>query len=200
MRRVLVCGALLLAVWGIVAGCGAPRASGPYVGDASGARDEERARSLVDEASLCMPEDPEGAERLLREALEADLFQAKAHNNLGVLLLAKDDLYGAAHEFEWARKLLPGHPEPRVNLAITLERAGQVREAEASYASALEVYPGYMPAVQGAARLAVAEGPLDDLAIQSLRRVAIEGESLEWRNWAQLVLARTPEGAHPGRL
>ena len=40
-----------------------------------------------------MPAEPDRAEALLREALTADLFQAKAHNNLGVLLLAKGDLY-----------------------------------------------------------------------------------------------------------
>jgi tetratricopeptide (TPR) repeat protein len=168
------------------AACGGPRASeGPYADGGTPPRNEARAGALVEEASEAMTGDPDRAEVLLREALAADLFHAKAHNNLGVLLLAKDDLYGAAHEFEWARKLLPGHPEPRLNLAITLERAGQVLEAEASYASALDVYPGYMPAVQGAARLAVAEGRRPAELRGWLEAIALGGESQVWRTWAQ---------------
>jgi hypothetical protein len=50
------------------------------------------------------------------EALSADLFFGLAHNNLGVLYLKEDKLYEAANEFEWARKLMPGHPDPRMNL------------------------------------------------------------------------------------
>ena len=177
----------------VVAGCGAPRATaGPYGAGEAVVRDEARAAELVEEATAAMPADPARAEGLLREALAADLFQAKAHNNLGVLLLEKGDLYGAAHEFEWARKLLPGHPEPRVNLALTLERAGQVQEAEASYLSALEVYPGYMPALQGAARLAVAEGRRDADLPRWLAEIAVGGETEAWRAWARARAAELP--------
>lgn len=174
-------------------GCRGPSvATGPYGAADGGMRDEARAAALVEQASAAMPAEPARAEALLREALSADLFQAKGHNNLGVLLLAKGDLYGAAHEFEWARKLLPGHPEPRVNLALTLERAGQVREAEASYMSALEVYPGYMAAIQGAARLAVAEGRSAEELPQWLEEIAIRGESDAWRTWARARAAELP--------
>lgn len=176
----------LFALVALSAGCTGTRGSdGPYDQGATPPRDEARAGALVEEASAAMPGDPGRAEELLRDALAADLFHAKAHNNLGVLLLAKDDLYGAAHEFEWARKLLPGHPEPRVNLAITLERAGRVLEAESSYTSALEVYPGYMPAIQGAARLAVIEGHRPAELSGWLEAITLGGESEAWRTWAR---------------
>ena len=64
----------------------------------------------------------------------------------------------AANEFEWARKLMPGHPDPRVNLAMTLEMAGKVVEELASYGAALKVYPDYPPAVQGIASLTLRAG------------------------------------------
>ena len=35
---------------------------------------------------------------------------------------------------------MPGHPGPRMNLALTLERAGRIDEAMATYDTALEVY------------------------------------------------------------
>lgn len=173
-------------VVGLAAGCVGPSSSaGPYGVGVELQRDEERAARLVDEASAAMPGDPGRAERDLREALTADLFNAKAHNNLGVILLSKGDLYGAAHEFDWARKLLPGHPEPRLNLALTLEQAGRIQDAEAAYMSALEVYPGYMPAMQGAARLAVAEGREPHDLQAWLEQIALGGESEAWREWAE---------------
>jgi hypothetical protein len=77
-------------------------------------------------------------------------------------------------------------------LALTLERAGQVREAEASYMSALEVYPGYMPAIQGAARLAVGEGQRTADLRRWLDEIAVGGESEAWRSWARNTAAELP--------
>ena len=62
-----------------------------------------------------------------------------------MLFLKQDKLYEAANEFEWAKKLLPGHPDPRVNLALVMERAGRNDEAFANYQAALEVWPNYLP-------------------------------------------------------
>jgi len=152
------------------------------------------------------------AEALLRRALAEDLFFGPAHNNLGVVFLKRGDLYAAANEFEWARKLMPGHPDPRLNLAITLDRAGQVDEALSAYTATLEVYPGHIGAIQGLARLAVREGRTrresggegadgargsggagrwDEPRLEEwLRRIAIEGESEAWREWARGRMAR----------
>jgi Flp pilus assembly protein TadD len=57
---------------------------------------------------------------------------------------------------------MPGHPDPRVNLAITLETAGQTEQAEQAYAAALEVNAGYVPAIQGLARLTLRQGRHDE--------------------------------------
>ena len=70
------------------------------------------------------------------EALTRDLFYGPAHNNLGVVFLNQDKLYEAANEFEWARKLMPGQPDPHVNLAITMERAVRNEDAYKSYEAA----------------------------------------------------------------
>jgi tetratricopeptide (TPR) repeat protein len=134
-------------------------------------------------------------------ALAEDLFFGPAHNNLGVVFLNRGDLYAAANEFEWARKLMPGHPDPRLNLAITLDRAGQVDEALSAYTATLEVYPGHIGAIQGLARVAVREGRRgsgekggsggDEPRLEEwLRRIAIEGESEAWREWARGVRKR----------
>ena len=80
---------------------------------------------------------------------------------------------------------MPGHPDPRVNLALTLEMAGKVEEALASYGAALEVYPEYLPAVQGIASLTVRSGKGDERLQGWLAAIAMRGDSPQWREWAE---------------
>src|SRR5438552_2922038 len=131
--------AVAVAATCLLAGCGAHRRASPYAPAAEADRDGEKAQKLNAEAAKLMDSDPAKAEKKLREALTADLYHGPAHNNLGVLYLKQGALYSAASEFEWAKKLLPGHPDPRMNLALTLERAGRTDDALATYATALEI-------------------------------------------------------------
>lgn len=101
------------------------------------------------------------AEATLREAVNYDLYHGPAHNNLGVLLLKQDHLYDAAEEFEWARKLLPGNPEPRVNLAIALVCGGKHADSIEAVKTALEVAPGNLAVMQSIAFIQVHEGLTD---------------------------------------
>jgi len=148
-------------------------------------RDTAKAERLTREAADLIYSDPERAEALLREALAADIFHGPAHNDLGVVFLERNELYEAAHEFEWARKLMPGNADPRVNLALVMEQAGRTDDARAAYESALEVMPDYVPAMQGLASLAMRDGNEDRRLSGWLGRIAVEGESAEWREWAR---------------
>lgn len=190
----LTIAAALSVLW--TCGCapsGSARGRSPYAEQGEQARDPERARRLQGEASaLSKQEGPAAdaeAERMLREALTADLYCGRAHNNLGVLLLRKGRVYEAAEEFEWARKLMPGHPDPRVNLALALETAGREREAIDAYDAALAVYDGYLPALQGKARLQVATGRADEETVAALDEIALRG-SEPWREWALVWKAK----------
>lgn len=173
------------------AGCSAPRSTHPYEPQTQAARDTAKSQRLTQEAAAILSKDPIRAESLLRDALAADLWHGPAHNNLGVIYLKRGDLYAAASEFEWARKLLPNHPDPRVNLAVTLEHAGRTDEALSTYASALDVYPQYLPAVQALARLQVRCGRTDDRTAGMLREIALRGQTEEWRAWAQAQALRS---------
>lgn len=164
--------------------CTATPKAGPYESSAAAKRDTAAAEALNREAAAQMTDDPAGAEALLRKALTSDLFFGPAHNNLGVLHLQRGELYEAASEFEWARKLLPGNPDPRINLAITLERAGRTSDAMDAYKTALEVQPGSVIAMQGAAVLAV-RARRDEAALGGwLKEIAMSGENEKWREWA----------------
>jgi tetratricopeptide (TPR) repeat protein len=184
-----------LVVVALLAACSAPRETGPYQPQEEVRRDTARAEALNRQAAELLDSDADEAERLLREALTADLFFGPAHNNLGVLFLKRGKLYEAASEFEWARKLLPGHPDPRVNLALALETAGKTSEAMAAYDAALEVYPGYLPAVMGAASLSLRAGREEERLEGWLEEIAFRVEEPGWREWARenLVL-RTDAG------
>ena len=170
-------------------GCASsPRQPSPYTSLSEDTRNTVEAERLHREAAALMGTDPEQAEALLREALTADLFYGPAHNNLGVLHLRAGRLYDAAGEFEWACKLMPGRPDPRVNLALVLESAGRTHDAIDAYATALEIAPGYLPAIQGMASLQLRTGNADHRTQGLLDEIAMRGDP-SWRRWA---LQRTP--------
>lgn len=188
---VLLCTSLALVAAGLTS-CNGSRshAGSPYATPTEGQRDTAKAERLSSEAAECIHTDPERAERLLREALTADLYCGPAHNNLGVLYLAQGKLYEAANEFEWARKLLPGHPDPRMNLALVFESAGRFDEAVNMYATALEVYPEHLASAQALSRLQVRSGRTDDRTPRLLEIVALRSEDPAWRDWARLQMAK----------
>ena len=78
---------LVLLVIFAIAGC-ARSASGPYSAGSERTRDIEKAESLYQKAMVQVKAgDSEAGEQLLRQALDADLYHGRAHNNLGVVLL-----------------------------------------------------------------------------------------------------------------
>ena len=85
---------------------------------------------------------------------------------------------------------MPGNPDPRVNLAMTLERAGQTDEALACYRSALDVAPEHVPALQGLAGILIRSGRTDETTQRALRIIAVQGTTEQWRQWARLQAAK----------
>jgi tetratricopeptide (TPR) repeat protein len=171
------------------AGC-ASRGARPYDPQREADRDSGAAERLTREAARVMDKDPDKAEALLRKALGADLFFAPAHNDLAALYLRSGLLFEAASEAQWAAKLLPKHPDPRINLGLALERGGRVDDALAAYASALDAYPGHVPASQALARLQLRSGRADERTPALLDAVAMAGETPAWRRWAKVQAAK----------
>jgi tetratricopeptide (TPR) repeat protein len=186
MRRDMVMWALLAVALALATGCGEAR--GPYQSDGKERRDVAKAEERYQEALTALakiPADDRSAEALLREVLGHDLYHGAAHNNLGVLLLKQDRLYDAAEEFEWARKLLPGHPEPRVNLAIALERGGKHLDALDAARTALEVRPGNLAAIKTIAVIQIREALVDDTTRGHLDAIRQRSSDPLWRDWAE---------------
>jgi Flp pilus assembly protein TadD len=182
-----------LAAAAALAGCAPHRSASPYATPGENERDSLKAQSLTQEAAACIPGDLPKAERLLREALTADLYHGPAHNNLGVVYLRQGELYRAASELEWAQKLMPGAADPRMNLALVLERAGRTDQALAQYATALEAFPEHIGTMQAMSRLQLRSGKTGATTRHMLEEVALRGETEEWRTWARSVLPRAAQ-------
>jgi tetratricopeptide (TPR) repeat protein len=179
--RILLPAALML----LVAACGGNR--GSYTDDRLAKRDIRAAEACYAEAVAERRDDPEdlaAIEKLLRQALDHDLYHGPAHNDLGVILHAQGKLYAAAQEFEWARKLMPGHPDPRVNLAMVLEQGGKHADSLQAAAAALELRPGYLPAIQAIAWVQLRNGLADTSTAGHLDAIATRSDDPIWRDWA----------------
>lgn len=188
MRQTAQIAATTIAI--MACACTTPSSTSPYLAPGEVARSTVEAEALSRKGADLIATDLVEAEAVLREALAKDLFYGPAHNNLGVVFLKQQKLYEAASEFEWAKKLMPSHPDPRVNLAITLERAGRTSDAMASYEAALQVSPDYLPAIQGLAVATVRSGARDERLADWLDRVALDSDSAAWRDWALAASSR----------
>lgn len=183
IRTLLVLGTLLPAIGVALPTSGCATRSGPYQPTDPQLRDTVRAESLTRRSADLIESNPSEAERLLRDALTADLFHGPAHNNLGVIYLNAGKLYEAAGEFEWARKLMPGHPDPRLNLGLALERGGRVNEAMDAYRAALSLAPEHLPTAQALARCQLRHGRADAGITALLAMIELRGDAA-WRAWA----------------
>ncbi|HEX8521675.1 MAG TPA: tetratricopeptide repeat protein [Tepidisphaeraceae bacterium] len=83
------------------------------------------------------------AETLWRDTLARNPSAWIAHNNLGVILLERNDLPGATGHFQSALNLKPDHPEARLNLGMVAEKQQHWDDAVRWYHDALEVRPDY---------------------------------------------------------
>ncbi|MEZ6233382.1 MAG: hypothetical protein R3B68_04255 [Phycisphaerales bacterium] len=99
------------------------------------------------------------------------------------MYLARGHLYNAAAEFEWARRLMPDHPDPRINLGLTLERAGRIGEALDAYAAAHDLQPEHLGAMQALARAQLRHGRADARTPGLLDAITMRGDD-SWRAWA----------------
>jgi tetratricopeptide (TPR) repeat protein len=191
----------MLAVAVTTALVGACNSSGPinaYNAPAESARNPVEADRLSRQAADAIERgDLDSAERLLRRALAHDLYWGPAHNNLGVVFLERAQLYEAANEFEWARKLMPSQPDPRVNLGICLDRAGRSDDAMASFEAALEISPEHLPAIQGAALVAARSGREEPRLAGWLVFLSARSEP-KWVEWAAAQRSRLARGSTHG--
>lgn len=175
-----------------VAGCASssPRFT-PYDAVGGPTQDSQAARRLNAEGlALVAEENLESAKTKFQQAVEADLYYAPAHNNLGLVLVQLHDYYEAAWEFQCAAKMMPHAPEPRTNLGLLYENLGRLDPAIAEYEAALEIDPANMVAMRHASRAYVKTGRSDDKLKDALEKLLSIPETGQWDYWARGQLIR----------
>jgi tetratricopeptide (TPR) repeat protein len=135
-------------------------------------------------------DDLDKAEKLFRQATEADVFYGPAHNNLGIVYFQQGRYYQAAWQFQHAAKLMPKATHPLVNLGLVFETVGRLDDAAAEYDKALTLTPDDVAAAQCLARLLVRTGQDRERVIQLLEDLSLRSEDPQWQAWSQLTLAR----------
>ena len=95
--------------------------------------------------------DSELAERLFREAVEADHGSAAAHMNLGIALQSTQDFSAAAKAHEGAVRLDPSLVNAHYNLGLTRLNLDDAQRAEHSFRAALRLRPEFPEAWVGLA-------------------------------------------------
>jgi tetratricopeptide (TPR) repeat protein len=82
------------------------------------------------------------------------------------------------------------------NLGLCLERAGKVDAALKAYEAALEVWPDYLPAVQGLALATVRAGRDDERLAAWVDTISAHTDDDAWRSWER---TRSVERSRPPR-
>ena len=122
-------------------------------------------------------------------AVQAEQYLSTAQGHLGLIEIAIQvgERVTGRGEIHAGRPGLTenGHPDPRLNLALTLEQAGQTDEAIRTYKTALEVYPGHLPTVEALARICVVQHRDSEELAGWLDTIAMQGETDGWRKWAR---------------
>ena len=176
----------------LACGCLQPQAATRYytsvaasVGNPDAAR-EANERGL----SFAATGDYDSAGRAFREALQANVAYAPAHNNLGLVLLHEGRFHQSALEFSFAAKLDPRAAEPLINLGRLYESVGWHKAAVDEYESALTLAPYNVEVMGRLARMRMRCGGGINAMRDLVERLARQTDDSKWQRWATAELAR----------
>ncbi len=160
---------------------------------AAARRHNSRALELIERDQL-----PQ-AEAELKSALEADLFFAPAHNNLGTVYLRQEKYYLAAWQFQYAVKLTPSKAAPRNNLGLVFEAVGRLDDAADCYDKALALDADAVEVAANLARIHLRTGRKTPRTRQLLNDIILKHPRPHVTTWArrQLALLPPPEPVQP---
>lgn len=125
------------------------------------------------------------AERLLGDALVADVTYGPAHNSLGSLYYMQNKLYLAAWEFEYAAKLMPDLAEPLNNLGLVYERVGKYEQAISYYSMALSREANDPEVMGNLVRSRMLTGDRSGDLKHMISDLALSHPESNWQRWAR---------------
>lgn len=151
---------------------------------------EDQSARVVEARRLALAaqnaKDTDEAIALYRRSVEAYRDLAPAWNNLGVLLMERQQYLDAAEAFTTASEIQPTDARPLYNLGLTWEKAGYLRDALRHYIAALGRDPRYQPALRGAVRAEQLLGDVSEDTLHRLRAALGQEQDERWRAWFEL--------------
>jgi len=130
-----------------------------------------------------------------KEALELDPGDAKAHNNLGVLLLRKGRLDEGIAHFQKALEVNPEYGEALNNLGIALLKEGKSEEAIKHFQKALEVNPSHAQLYLSLGEAFYSLGNYPEALAQWRQGLRVEPNNRPLLNQTAWVLATCPKAS-----
>ena len=158
-------------------------------------RDRPRAEKLTAKASEHIEAgENDLAAELLSKAIAADRTYSKAHNNMGLVHFASNDLFRAAMSFQEAMRFHPQCPVPLNNLGLTFESALRLDSAISYYQSAHELAPKNPEYLGNLIRARLRAGEPIQAMRPMLQQLYFVERRPEWVEWTreQLMLATNP--------
>ena len=158
-------------------------------------RDRARAEKLTTKASEHIEAgENDFAAELLSKAIAADRTYSKAHNNMGLVHFAANDLFRAAMSFQEAMRFHPQCAVPLNNLGLTFESALRLDSAISYYESAHELSPKNPEYLGNLVRARLRAGEPIQALRPMLQQLYFVERRPEWVEWVQeqLMLATNP--------
>ena len=157
---------------------------------------ERQAQELFQQA-LSAEGDPKRQEDLYRQAAGIAPDMGKAHNNLGLLLLAQERYDEAVPELREAVKDAPDRAEPRFNLGYAYELIGRLPEAEDGYAAAVRLCPDEADYLESLARVYIKLKQFPDKTRDLLERALTHETRPDHVRWIDEQLGELRSGLIP---
>ncbi|MCA9303895.1 MAG: tetratricopeptide repeat protein [Phycisphaerales bacterium] len=120
-----------------------------------------------------------------RAALETKNDMFAAWNNLGHLLMKKENYADAVSAFQVASRLQPGDPRPEYNIGLAYQRVGWAQDSFLHFELALDRDPVYLPALRGAVRSAEMLGQADQQVLDFIRSAQLRETEEQWKTYFQ---------------
>ncbi len=127
--------------------------------------------------------DKDGAIQTYQRAVSTWRGMPAAWNNLGVLLMEKQDYAGAVGAFKVAAELSPTDPRPLENIAVSYVKSGWATDALRYYGMALERDPNRIESLRGAVRTAEMVRIRDDATLDRIRRALLIESDASYREY-----------------
>ncbi|MCC6659299.1 MAG: tetratricopeptide repeat protein [Phycisphaerales bacterium] len=181
--------AALLAL--TLAACHAGRAGGGEVQLPPGAAKRDEAHRLAAQAEDARKSgNNDRAIDLNRQSITAYPDLAFAWNNLGALLMGKQQNMDAVAAFKRAAELTPEDPRPVANIGLVYSRLGWAQKALEYYLKALDRDPRFVPALRGSVGATKVLALADDAALTRVRTALMADTDPDWRRIYEMEQSR----------